>query len=289
MSFYFQPPIFGNYLLPVAPGTIPSSLVVLLPRTTYTSLYWQPAPVTIPVPQYILTSNIKIKIIFHRAGTVLASNDAHYNYTPTRETVLANLAWWSKQHNLGDRVYSGQCTLYTTRSQYSNLSILPDVGPITPADNVRKVSFADQLTANDFQSIMYQISANSYGAFILIDLAYVPLQVLARGSSDLSSSDVTNNASSDLTNAAQTAPHSTRQASPAPPSSPKEPVNTSNDENNGTGNSNTGTQTPLAPVDTDTGSSKGDVTDGSLENIGGEESKQPAVDESVDEEGVANV
>lgn len=171
MSFYFQPPIFGNYLLPAAPGTTPSSLVVLLPRTTYTPLYWQPAPVTIPVPQYILTSNIRIKIIFHRAGTVLASNDAHYNYTPTRETVLANLSWWSKQHNLGDRVYSGQCTLYTTRSQYSNLSILPDVGPITPADNVRKVSFADQLTANDFQSIMYQISANSYGAFILVDVS----------------------------------------------------------------------------------------------------------------------
>ena len=171
MSFYFQPPIFGDYLLPAAPATIPSSLVVLLPRTTYTPLYWQPAPVITPVPQYILTSHIKIKIIFHRAGIVLASNDAYYNYTPTRETVLANLAWWSKQHNLGDRVYSGQCTLYTTRSQYSNLSILPDVGPITPADNVRKVSFADQLTANDFQSIMYQISANSYGAFILVDVS----------------------------------------------------------------------------------------------------------------------
>jgi len=42
-------------------------------------------------------------------------------------------------------------------------------------------------------------------------------------------------------------------------------------------------------VDTGTGSLKGDDTDGSPENIGGEESKQPAVNESVDEEGVANV
>jgi hypothetical protein len=171
MSFYFQPPIFGNYLLPVAPRGIPSTLVVSLPYTTYTPLYWQPTPVITPTPQYVFTSNIRIKVIFHRAGTVLASNDAHYNYTPTRETVLANLSWWSKQHNLGDRVYSGQCTLYTTRSQYSKLEILPEAGPITPADNVRKVSFADQLTANDFQSIMFQIAANSYGAFILVDVS----------------------------------------------------------------------------------------------------------------------
>ncbi|KAJ4127234.1 hypothetical protein NW768_008862 [Fusarium equiseti] len=286
MSFYFQPPIFGNYLLPAAPVTIPSrgSLVVLLPRTTYTPLYWQPAPVIATAPQYILTSNIRIKIIFHRAGTVLASNDAHYNYTPTRETVLANLAWWSKQHNLGDRIYSGQCTLYTTRSQYSTLSILPEVGLITPVDNVRRLSFADQLTANEFQLIMFQISTNSYGAFLLVDHAYVPLQVLARGSSDQSSSDNgTNDASSDLTDAAQTAPYSTRQASPAPapPSSPKEPVNASN--------GNTGTETPPAPMDTEAGSSKGDDTDGTPGDIGGRGFKQPVVDESVNEEGTANV
>ena len=42
-------------------------------------------------------------------------------------------------------------------------------------------------------------------------------------------------------------------------------------------------------MDTDAGSSEGGNTDGSSENIGGEESKQPTVDESVDEEGVANV
>lgn len=92
-----------------------------------------------------------------------------------------------------------------------------------------------------------------------------------------------------MTNTAQTAPHSTRQASPAPPSPPKEPVNNSNDVTYGTGNGNTGTQTRLAPVDTDAGSLKGDITDGSPENIGGKEYKQPTAEDSVDEEGVANV
>ncbi|OBS25685.1 hypothetical protein FPOA_06219 [Fusarium poae] len=229
--------------------------------------------------QYVLNSNIRIKIIFHRAGTVLASNDAHYNYTPTRETVLANLSWWSKQHNLGDRVYSGQCTLYTTRSQYSKLEIVPEVGPITPTDNVRKTSFADQLPPNEFRSIMAQIASNSYGAFILVDRAYVPLQVLAQGNtqnppSNQASSDVTNNNSKDLTNAPQTAPPSTRQPSPAPSSSHKEPVNPSNKGSDKTGDGNDDDQKTSKPEDTKPGSPKGDAVEPRPASVSGAEPEQ---------------
>ncbi|RGP59118.1 hypothetical protein FSPOR_11561 [Fusarium sporotrichioides] len=229
----------------MAPRGIPSTLVVSFPHTTYTPLYWQPAPVVVQAPQYVLASNIRFKVIFHRAGTVLASNDAHYNYTPARESVLANLSWWSKQHNLGDTVYSGQCTLYTTRSQYSKLEIVPEVGPITPADNVQKLSFADQLTPNNFQSIMYQIAANSYGAFILVD----------------------------------TAPPSTRQTSPAPSSSHKGPVDSNNKQPDKTGNGDDNDQTTPEPEDTKPGSLKGDVNEPSPASVDGAEPEQSAVDE----------
>ncbi|RGP76018.1 hypothetical protein FLONG3_5409 [Fusarium longipes] len=245
MSFYFQPAIFRTYLLPMAPSGTPSILVVPFPRTISMPLYWQPAPVFVPTPHYASTSNIRIKIIFHRAGTVLASNDAYYNYTPNRETVLANLSWWSIQHKLGDRVYSGQCTLYTTRSQYSKLEILPEVGPITPQDNVRKLSFADKLTTSDFQSMMLQIATNNYGAFILVD----------------------------------TAPPSTRQASPATSNTPKESVNSDDKQPNNTGDSNNDVQIKPGPEDQEPDSHKGDDTEPSLGGVDGPEPEQSGVDE----------
>ncbi|CAF3515263.1 hypothetical protein FGSG_04341 [Fusarium graminearum PH-1] len=283
MAFYFQPPIFGNYLVPAAPTGIPS-ILVSFHQTAYTPLYWQPAPVIVSTPQYILTSNIRIKIIFHRAGTVLASNDAFYNYTPTRETVLANLSWWSKQHNLGDRVYSGQCTLYTTRSQYSKLEIVPESGPITPADNVRKVSFADQIAPNEFQSIISQIATNSYGAFILVDRAYVPLQVLAQGNTQSAptgqaSSDVTNNNSKDLTDATQTTPPSTRQPSPTPSSSHKGPVDSNDKQPDKTGDGNDDDKKTPEPANTTPGSPKRDLDEKNDANVDDTEPEQSATHE----------
>lgn len=170
MAFYFQPPIFGNYLLPPAPRVVPSTLVVTLPQYTV-PLYVQPAPVVVPVPRYITTPTTRIKVIFHRAGTILGSNDAYYNYIPSRDAVLGNVAWWSKGHGLGDRAYSGQCTLYITQSHLSTLHILPGTGPVMPLDIVRKLSFTEQLPPGEFESLMSQIATNGYGAFIVVDVS----------------------------------------------------------------------------------------------------------------------
>jgi hypothetical protein len=163
MAFYFQPPIFGNYVLPIVPMNVPTTVVV-------------PAQATIAPVQLVLvyrpvfSSPIRIKVIYHRAGTVLASNDAHYNYLPPRETVLGNLSWWSGQHGLGDKPYIRRCTLYLTRNNFSTLTINPRDGPISPPDLVKKVSFGD-MTALDFQTMMMDTVTNNYGAFILVDVS----------------------------------------------------------------------------------------------------------------------
>ncbi|KAF5001429.1 hypothetical protein FGRMN_1025 [Fusarium graminum] len=260
MAYYFQPPIFGNYLLLPAPTVVPSTLVVTLPYNTL-PLYWQPAPIVIPAPRYVIAPTTRIKVIFHRAGTILGSNDAYYNYLPSREAVLGNLAWWSKGHGLEDRAYSGQCTLYITRSHLSTLHVLPGTGPVTPPDTLRKVPFAEQLPAGEFHSLMNQIAMNGYGAFILVDHAYVPLQLLAQESHRSlvptyppspppsppptppptppprpRQSVFTKNGSSELTNNPQTAPPSSN-----PPSSP---ASTSEPRRSNTGNSTPSPQTP---------------------------------------------
>ncbi|KIL88891.1 hypothetical protein FAVG1_08141 [Fusarium avenaceum] len=253
MAFYFQPPIFGNYLLSAAPRVFPPTLVVNPPQLQYTvPLYVQPAPVLVPVHRYITAPTTRIKVIFHRAGTILGSNDAYYNYAPSRDAVLGNVAWWAKGHGLGDRAYSGQCTLFITRSHLSTLHILPGTGPVTPLDIVRKMSFTEQLPPGEFESLMSQIAMNGYGAFIVVDHAYVPLQLLAQGTHrdpvpdpppsppptppPQPSNDHTNNNSGDSTNTPQTA----RPAS-APPI---DMSNTSEPQCSGTGNGGSNVQTP---------------------------------------------
>ena len=174
MSFYFQLPIFGNYLLPTAPRPIPTTPVFPL---TYNvaPLYWQLAPIVAHQPRGVFVPTIRIKIIFHRTGNILASNDAHYNYLPPRETVLGNLSWWSQSHGLGDRVYAGQVTLYLTDSVFSPLVIVQGTGPVMQANTIRKVSFGEQLTAREFQSIMVQISTSGLGAFLVVDVNSSPI------------------------------------------------------------------------------------------------------------------
>ncbi|KAF5709633.1 hypothetical protein FMUND_9964 [Fusarium mundagurra] len=171
MAFLFQPPIFGNYILPAVPMNAPTTPVIL-PQFTITPVQ------LVQVYRPVFSPPIRIKVIYHRAGTVLASNDACYNYPPARETVLGNLTWWSEQHGLG-KAYTRRCTLYLTRSYRSILTINPIDGPVSPPDLVKKVSFGD-MTAPDFYTLMMDTVTNNYGAFILVDHGYVPIKILAQ-------------------------------------------------------------------------------------------------------------
>ncbi|KAF5010188.1 hypothetical protein FDECE_3629 [Fusarium decemcellulare] len=169
MSYYFQPPIFGHYLVGVAPAIILPTQVTTV--AYYSSpLYWQIAPATIPLPRTVVLPTISIKVIFHRAGTILASNDVYYDSPPSRNTVLANLSYWSQGHGLGDRVYSGQATLYLTSSFLSTLTILPGTGPVRPAHAVRTMPLAEQTSVWEFEAIMAQIPTRGLGAFLVVDM-----------------------------------------------------------------------------------------------------------------------
>lgn len=154
MSYYFQPLHVGLpvYFYPATP------------------LYYQLAPVLLPLPRTTIVPCIRIKVIFHRAGIVLGSNDAVYHTPPSRETLLGNLAWWSKNHGLGDRVYSGQATLYLTSSLLSTLSILPETGVVKPSNTVRTVSLAEQHSVWQFETMMSEIGTRNLGAFIVVDV-----------------------------------------------------------------------------------------------------------------------
>lgn len=154
MSYYFQPPLVG------------------LPACFYpaTPLYYQLAPVLLPLPRTTIVPCIRIKVIFHRAGIVLGSNDAVYHTPPSRETLLGNLAWWSKNHGLGDRVYSGQATIYLTSSLLSTLSILPETGVVRPSNTVKTVSLAEQHSVWQFETMMSEIGTRNLGAFIVVDV-----------------------------------------------------------------------------------------------------------------------
>ncbi|KAM0246427.1 hypothetical protein ACHAP5_004741 [Fusarium lateritium] len=115
------------------------------------------------------------------------------------------------------------------------------------------MSFTEQLPPGQFESLMSQIAMNGYGAFIVVDHAYVPVQLLAQQthSDPVPSpppsppptpppppppSDRTNNNSGDSTNTPQTA----RPAS-APPSNL---ANTNEPERSDAGNGGSNTQTP---------------------------------------------
>lgn len=154
MSYYFQPTLFAYplYFCPASP------------------LYWQLAPVLLPLPRTAIIPCIRIKVIFHSAGTVLGSNDAVYHTPPSRETLLGNLAWWSKSHGLGDRVYSGQASLYLTSGLLSTLSILPETGVARPSNTVRVVSLAEQHSVWQFENMMSEIGTRNLGAFIVVDV-----------------------------------------------------------------------------------------------------------------------
>ncbi|KAI8715694.1 hypothetical protein NCS52_01077700 [Fusarium sp. LHS14.1] len=154
MSYYFQPPLVGLpvYFYPATP------------------LYYQLAPVLLPLPRTTTIPCIKIKVIFHRAGIVLGSNDAVYHTPPSRETLLGNVAWWSKNHGLGDRVYSGQATIYLTSSLLSTLSILPETGVVGISNTVKTVSLAEQHSVWQFETMMSEIATKNLGAFIVVDV-----------------------------------------------------------------------------------------------------------------------
>ncbi|KAF4971930.1 hypothetical protein FSARC_1373 [Fusarium sarcochroum] len=282
MSFYFQPPIFGHYLLPTAPRPIPSTPVFPL---TYNvaPLYWQLAPIAVHQPLGILVSTIRIKVIFHRAGDILASNDAYYNYLPPRETVLANLSWWSRDHGLGDRVYAGQVTLYLTNRVSSPLAFVQGTGPVMQADTVRKVSFGEQLTAREFQSMMLQISTNGHGAFLVVDKAYVPLQLLAQVNPQ-------NPPPNDTPNVPP-APPNVRQ--PPPPSPPEDPASTNKQESPKAGTDTNNTQTLPVPETSGSIPSKGTDTHPNSPKRNDPDPSSPKgtdvySEPSGDEEGVAN-
>ncbi|KAF5701546.1 hypothetical protein FGLOB1_10152 [Fusarium globosum] len=151
-------------------------------------------------------------------GTVLASNDACYNYPPPRETVLGNLSWWSEQHGLGD-------------------------GPVSPPDLVKKVSFGD-MTAPDFHTLMMDTAINNYGAFILVDHGYVPIKILAQ-QTDKDQSTPPNGSSNGTTDNSQN--NSTGNTQPSPPStSSTDAINTNAPEPSNAGD-NTTVPEPAAP------------------------------------------
>ncbi|KAM0415671.1 hypothetical protein ACHAPT_013371 [Fusarium lateritium] len=104
------------------------------------------------------------------AGTVLGSNDAVYHSPPSRETLLGNLAWWSKSHGLGDRVYSGQANLYLTSNLLSTLTIRPETGVVGPSNTVRTVSLAEQHSVWEFENMMAGIANKNLGAFLVVDV-----------------------------------------------------------------------------------------------------------------------
>ncbi|KAH7158883.1 hypothetical protein DER46DRAFT_686047 [Fusarium sp. MPI-SDFR-AT-0072] len=237
MAFLFQPPIFGNYVLPIVPMNVPTTLVV--PKQVAIT------PVQlVPVYRPVFPSPIRIKVIYHRAGTVLASNDACYNYLPPRETVLGNLSWWSEQHGLGDKAYTRRCTLYLTRSNRSTLTVKPIDGPVSPPDLVKKVSFGD-MTALDFQTMMMDTATNNYGAFILVDHGYVPIKILAQQTDNdqntppsRNSNDTTDGNQNNSTDNTQPAPPVVSQPSPSPASS-TDAINTNAPEPSNTGDNTT--------------------------------------------------
>ncbi|KAJ4029756.1 hypothetical protein NW761_009766 [Fusarium oxysporum] len=246
MAFLFQPPIFGNYVLPIVPMNVPTTLVV----PTQVAL----TPVQIvPVYRPIFSPSIRIKVIFHCAGTVLASNDACYNYLPPRETVLGNLSWWSEQHGLGDKAYTRR------------------YGPVSSPDLVKKVSFGD-MTALGFQTLMMDTATNNYGAFILVDHAYVPIKILAQQTdNDQStprsgnSNDNTDSNQNNSTDNTQPAPPVARQPSP-PPDSSADAVNTDTPGPSHTGD-NTTTPEPAASTGNTTPAGTGSVPGPTLPKV----------------------
>ncbi|KAG5748330.1 hypothetical protein H9Q70_008993 [Fusarium xylarioides] len=247
MAFLFQPPIFGNYILPAVPINVPATPVVL-PQFTITPVQ------LLQVYRPVFSPPIRIKVIYHRAGTVLASNDACYNYPPPRETVLGNLTWWSEQHGLG-KAYTRRCTLYLTRSYRSILTINPMDGPVSPPDLVKKVSFGD-MTAPDFHTLMMDTVTNSYGAFILVDHGYVPLKILAQQTDNDQSTppngnldDTTDSNQNNSTDNTQPAPPVARQ--PSPSSAPStDAINTNAPQLSNTGDDTTVPESAAPEADT---------------------------------------
>ncbi|RKL28725.1 hypothetical protein BFJ72_g12351 [Fusarium proliferatum] len=240
MAFLFQPPIFGNYILPVIPMNVPTTPVAL-PQLTI-------APVQLgQLYRPAFSPPIRIKVIYHRAGTVLASNDACYNYPPPRETVLGNLSWWSEQHGLGDKAYTRRCTLYLTRSYRSILTINPIDGPVSPPDLVKKVSFGD-MTAPDFHKLMIDTAINNYGAFILVDHGYVPIKILAQ-QTDNDQSTPPNGSSNGTTDNSQN--NSTGNTQPSPSStSSTDAINTNAPEPSNAGDNTTVPEPAASEINT---------------------------------------
>ncbi|KAF5604950.1 uncharacterized protein FSUBG_6679 [Fusarium subglutinans] len=205
MAFLFQLRIFGNYILPTVYMNVPTTPIVL-PQFTITPVQ------LLPLYRPVFSPPIRIKVIYHRAGTVLASNDACYNHPPARATVLGNLTWWSEQHGLGN-AYTRRCTLYLTRSYRSILTINPIDGPVSPSDLVKKVSFGD-MTTPEFHTLMVDTVANNYGAFILVDHGYVPIKIMAQQTDNDQSTPPSGN-SNDTADSNQN--NSTDNTPPAPP------------------------------------------------------------------------
>ncbi|CVK98480.1 uncharacterized protein FMAN_12452 [Fusarium mangiferae] len=240
MAFLFQPPIFGNYILPVVPINVPTTPVAL-PQLTITPVQ------LVQLYRPAFSPPIRIKVIYHRAGTVLASNDACYNYPPPRETVLGNLSWWSEQHGLGDKAYTRRCTLYLTRSYRSILTINPIDGPVSPPDLVKKVSFGD-MTAPDFHTLMMDTAINNYGAFILVDHGYVPIKILAQ-QTDNDQSTPPNGSSNGTTGNSQN--NSTGNTQPSPSStSPTDAINTNAPEPSNAGDNTTVPEPAASEINT---------------------------------------
>ncbi|KAF4977899.1 hypothetical protein FZEAL_5647 [Fusarium zealandicum] len=163
MAFYFQPPIFNGYLVP------PQTLFVPMTYTT-SPFNWQLVPAAVPVPRTVVLPSIRLKIVFHRAGNFLGASDVVFHYPPAREILLGNIAYWSRESGLGDRVYAGQVTLVLTSSFLSPLILLPGTGPLRPAHAVRIMSLAQQCSVWEFEAVLAEIATRDLGAFLVVDV-----------------------------------------------------------------------------------------------------------------------
>ncbi|KAF9785653.1 hypothetical protein IL306_004993 [Fusarium sp. DS 682] len=141
---------------------------------------------------------------------------------------------------------------------------------------------------------MMDTAMNNYGAFILVDHAYVPLKILAQqtdndqstpssGPSNSSTDDTQINSTNDTQPAAAAA---TRQTSP-PPSSSAEPTNTNAPEPLNTENG-TASPEPTVTGTTDVVASKSEVTPAGTNSDPKPEPPKVASVESDEEEGVAS-
>lgn len=165
MSFFFQPPVFGNMSPYVASAPLQINFLFHAIRTHFRAVQEASQP------------RLQMKIIFYghsRPGFLpgfwCCETGILFDSPPDRQMLLAMLTTWAQQVGLSTPIYAGQATMYIAESAEADLTITPGQGVSPPANLHKTISLTSNPPPPIFRRDIEDIRNGRHAAFLVVNM-----------------------------------------------------------------------------------------------------------------------